>query len=176
MLLYFSTWASSTVGDSLFLYTICTITSPSGLQAKQANTHATGVPCLAMVVRSMSPSSHYSVTPGLAVPLAQTACVCHSLGGDTNLTGDQQWMVKGSEVTQGRCRCAAVLWCCLDLEAGKCMYLPKPLASLGYSKAYWLTAYFSSFYLFCSKCVRSGKKVGGGENAKRDCDSSFPLP
>lgn len=66
-----------------------------------------------MVVRSVSPSSHYSVTPGLAVPLAQTACVRRSLGGDTNLTGGQQWMAKGSEVTQGWCSvllCSGAAW------------------------------------------------------------------
>lgn len=41
----------------------------------------------------------------------------------------------------------------LTLRTGKCMHLFSwPPALLGYLKSYWLTAYFSSFYLFCSKC------------------------
>lgn len=46
---------------------------------------------------------------------------------------------------------AAVPWCCFDLESRKvCIYLAPGI--VGYLKASWLTRYFCSFDLFCSKC------------------------
>lgn len=113
-----------------------------------AVTHTAIVPCLAAVVRSMWPSSLCTFTSELTVPLVQTCLfVPFPEWKDSKLTWNQQWIIKAvsGSVASGVLLCSGVLlWPWKQENAWT--YLAPVL------QAYWLTTYFSTFYLFCSKC------------------------